>query len=159
MKYKCPRCLGKGHINAFRHIAGGRCFQCGGAGSLQRTQARPARSPFSLEIVEGGEGQGGEEQWVWRDANGHISAMQDLLRGRSKQDLLGIASNNLDMVRGGYARDGYFTHIWRVIGFATACAATRSPKVIARGRAAIASDFPQSSVRAFDKAIRALRQG
>lgn len=30
----CGRCNGKGCINGFGHIAGGRCFACGGSGQL-----------------------------------------------------------------------------------------------------------------------------
>lgn len=29
----CDRCGGPGHINAFRHVLGGVCFKCGGAGA------------------------------------------------------------------------------------------------------------------------------
>jgi hypothetical protein len=30
----CPRCNGTGHIHAFRHIAKGDCFACGGFGRI-----------------------------------------------------------------------------------------------------------------------------
>ena len=29
--YECPKCLGKGHIYGFSHVAGGVCFTCNGS--------------------------------------------------------------------------------------------------------------------------------
>ncbi len=32
--FDCPRCEGKGEIAAFRNVAGGVCFRCGGSGKV-----------------------------------------------------------------------------------------------------------------------------
>jgi ribosomal protein L37E len=38
----CGRCLGEGSIRAFSHVVSGRCFACGGSGSLRVSSRRPA---------------------------------------------------------------------------------------------------------------------
>lgn len=45
-KVPCPRCMNeKGVISAFRHVRGGVCFKCGGAGYVERkTEPRPMKS-------------------------------------------------------------------------------------------------------------------
>ena len=34
----CPRCQGRGEINLYRNIAGGKCFECGGRGVVINTK-------------------------------------------------------------------------------------------------------------------------
>jgi hypothetical protein len=35
-KDSCPRCSGRGYFREYAHVQGGRCFQCGGLGGVQR---------------------------------------------------------------------------------------------------------------------------
>ena len=44
IKIKCTKCDGTGTINAFRHVHGGQCFSCGGAGHFVRSEASVSRS-------------------------------------------------------------------------------------------------------------------
>jgi hypothetical protein len=41
--FECPRCLGGGEV-VFRHIDGGRCFQCDGTGRVDSLRAQPIRN-------------------------------------------------------------------------------------------------------------------
>ncbi len=44
----CDKCLGKGYIRAFRHIAGGDCFACGATGRVdaaKQTRSVTASAP------------------------------------------------------------------------------------------------------------------
>ena len=55
----CPKCLGSGYINAFRHIMGGACFACNGAGKVEAKAARPEEAKSAgkgkmIELVLGG---------------------------------------------------------------------------------------------------------
>lgn len=36
-KKDCPRCKGKGYLDAYLHIAHGICFKCGGNGKIEKT--------------------------------------------------------------------------------------------------------------------------
>tara|TARA_R100000995_G_scaffold77824_1_gene48104 strand:- start:14 stop:412 length:399 start_codon:yes stop_codon:yes gene_type:complete len=48
----CDKCLGKGYIRAFRHIAGGDCFACGATGRVDA--AKRARSvTASVQLADG----------------------------------------------------------------------------------------------------------
>lgn len=38
----CGKCGGQGVLNAFRHIAGGRCYSCKGVGYFETTKRREA---------------------------------------------------------------------------------------------------------------------
>lgn len=48
---KCTRCGGRGRIDAFRHHAGGECFDCGGTGIVEgRVAAKQAAMAPSAEL-------------------------------------------------------------------------------------------------------------
>jgi hypothetical protein len=44
IKVECGKCLGKGRINAFRHVVGGTCFACNGQGfKMQKNPPRRSK--------------------------------------------------------------------------------------------------------------------
>lgn len=57
----CRKCGGPGRIGAYRHVAGGLCFACGGTGRTWSTPKpvrgffRRPRPPVSSRLVSGGE--------------------------------------------------------------------------------------------------------
>tara|TARA_R110000824_G_scaffold221219_1_gene408336 strand:- start:695 stop:1138 length:444 start_codon:yes stop_codon:yes gene_type:complete len=55
----CNKCDGSGYIRAFGHIAGGRCFACGGAGKVEaraprREAVKATVKGKMIEVVLGG---------------------------------------------------------------------------------------------------------
>ncbi len=51
-KTKCGRCGGKGGIDAYRHIDGGRCMACKGSGSIVKADKVPPAEALAREIAE-----------------------------------------------------------------------------------------------------------
>lgn len=48
----CPRCDGKGYINGYSHICGGRCFKCGGSGTVAATKRNIAAVAAAKEPLQ-----------------------------------------------------------------------------------------------------------
>lgn len=48
IKHECPKCSGKGIIEAFRHINNGNCYACGGTGSgnYKKSQKNEINNPI-----------------------------------------------------------------------------------------------------------------
>lgn len=61
--FECPKCLGKGHIEAFAHIAGGECFQCGGEGRLAYRPKQAAPVEPNPEMLVPAALRASEAQW------------------------------------------------------------------------------------------------
>jgi RecJ-like exonuclease len=51
-KSECTKCMGKGHIRAYDHVAGGICFTCNGKGYIE-TKTKPVESKlFPITAVD-----------------------------------------------------------------------------------------------------------
>ena len=48
----CPKCCGTGNISHFRHVEGGRCFDCGGSGVVEEKLSGPSSSDNSQVVDE-----------------------------------------------------------------------------------------------------------
>ena len=54
--FDCPRCFGKGRINAFSHVIAGVCFKCNGVGTITQKSKPRVSKKFAIGIViKGGE--------------------------------------------------------------------------------------------------------
>lgn len=71
--HTCPRCSGTGRITAFRTVAQGTCFLCGGTGT-RPGQARKPRAPKAQAT--------GQNEAVWAEfAAKHPAAAARILAG------------------------------------------------------------------------------
>ncbi len=80
---KCGKCDGRGRINAFMHIDGGKCFTCGGAGKVEISNSAPAKtgqivmtrgkwiSVMNESIVSMKNAIAGEYDWSAEESDGY----------------------------------------------------------------------------------------
>lgn len=50
-KFECPKCMGKGRINAFAHIESGVCFKCQGKGFVEQKSAPKKQKQFKVSFL------------------------------------------------------------------------------------------------------------
>lgn len=67
----CVKCDGRGHIGAFSHIVGGRCFMCAGSGKIEIKRAAqsatgPAKASRTVSTAAG-------EATVMRHGDGFVA--------------------------------------------------------------------------------------
>lgn len=95
----CGRCLGRGHINGFSHVAGGRCFACGGSGTFAdsadwrereaRAEARRQRRDAARRARDAG-------PRLWEQfAAEHPNEAATIWAGKDTDPILGMAYTSI----------------------------------------------------------------